>query len=330
MHNVPSDVLEMLPLSDAQRRQFASTSNDIANRLPSVTRKRLHTANLRRCYRDLQFSINECLDNAANAYEITQTQSLGQCTSMATNQMRRYIKLSDGLKAPNQCKFLLAVNRSDAQTRIVLDRNMNDDAHDNLFVECANAIRIVRECRWTVLMESDFTKNMRMCGRMTSVHQHALAHRSGRGRPCIMACDEHTAQHRWRARLLQLENTAEIILVSTDDEQPASPFDEALVTFLPNILSVVDDACVSCWSNVGVHLDGQYARFNTDDENDDDGESVIIVSKSGEMATALACVFHVITGMRMHFAHPITDAGILQQCETMWANGIELRFNDDA
>ena len=328
MLGLGTDLMEALPLEEEERRQLASTSQAVSARLPSVEAQRRHTAALRQCYGALGFSLVDCLDEAARAFTITQTDALGQCAPVANNQMRRFIRLRDGLKAENQCKFLLATNRKVRRVELVLDRELRDDAHDRLFMQCVRAIPRVNTCQWSNPMEDGFSTAMRMCAELRNVRQHQLPHREGTGVPRILACDENAAMDGWRQRLVERQGHAQIVLVSPDEQPPRSPFGPAVApTFLSNVDEIDAETCVAWWTAIHLHLDGQEER-HTGDGDDRNGANVLVVAKDGQVATALACILHRLTSMDAFFATPITDATILQRCETMWEEVIPLHLDD--
>tara|TARA_B110001450_G_C17617317_1_gene479752 strand:+ start:490 stop:1470 length:981 start_codon:yes stop_codon:yes gene_type:complete len=325
MHTLPSELLEHLPLADSEQRRLASTATQIRENMPTASRRRMATSNLRKCYERLGHSLSECAEEAKLAFEITQDASFGVCQSMAHNQQRYYIRLSNGLLVDNQCKFLLAANRSRPMvTSIIMDRPIRDDAHDRLFCEIANQIR-VHTCLWGEDIFKNFRDSMLMASQLTNVHKHRISHREGRGRPGIFACGEADANGPWSSLLLQYAERAEIILVSDTDNQPVHPFAAQLPgSFLAQVEVVNDDTCIEAWSDILQNLDGQFERFNGSDANDDDGHSIIIVATDPEMATALACVFHILSGMRTEFSTSISSAELVADCDTLFSEGIPM------
>lgn len=277
------------------------------------------TSNLRKCYERLGYSLSECIDEANLAFEITQADSFGVCRSMTHNQQRYYIRFSNGLLADNQCKFLLAANRSRPMvTSIIMDRPIRDDAHDHLFCNIANQIR-VHTCLWDEDIFETFTVSMLMASQLTNVHKHRISHKEGRGRPGIFACGEADAKGAWSSLLRQYAERAEIVLVSDTENHPVHLFAAELPgSFLASVEVVNDDTCIEAWSDIIKNLAGQFERFNNSDANDDDGYSIIIVATNPEMATALACVFHILTGMRVEFSTPELRA----DCDSLFSENI--------
>ena len=326
MHTLASELLEHLPVTDSEQRRLASTATQIRENMPTASRRRMATTNLRKCYDRLGHSLSECVDEAKLAFEITQYASFGVCQSMARNQQQRYyIRLSNGLLADNQCKFLLAANRSrPMMTSIIMDRPIRDDAHDRLFCEIANQIR-VHTCLWLEDIFKTFRYSMRMASQLTNVHKHSISHRRGRGRPGIIACGEADANGPWSELLLQYDDWAEIILVSDTDRQPAHPFAAQLPgSFLTQVKVVNDDHCIEAWSDILHNLNGQLERNHSPDANDNDGYSIIIVATDPEMATALACVFHILSGMRIEFSTLISSTELVADCDTLFSEGIPM------